>query len=165
VKLIKWFVHLFWRLLLLPFKVFFATVGTSFRLGTRVAGAPVKVGVRATRAAGFSGIVCLVLGVAIGLLVAPETGRELRAKLLARLGGGSEVLSDDELAEKITFELGHAPRTWHLPQPQVYVTAGRAQLRGAVSDGEARDELVRVASAIPGVAGVEDLLEVEAASR
>lgn len=163
MKLIKWFVRLFWRLLLLPFKILFAAVGTSFRLGTTVATAPVKVGVRATRAAGFSGIICLVLGLAIGLLVAPESGRELRAKLLARFGG-PEVLSDDELAEKITFELGHAPRTWHLPQPQVYVTAGRAQLRGAVTDDEARDELVRVASAIPGVAGVEDLLDVEVAS-
>ena len=161
MKLIKWFIHTLWRLALLPFKALFASIGLSFKVGTKVASAPVKVGVRATRLAGISGVVCLVLGLAIGLLFAPTTGAKLRAKLLARFGVGSEVLTDDELAEKVTFELGHAPRTWHLPQPQVYVTAGRAQLRGSVSDDEARDELVRVAAAIPGVAGVDDLLEIE----
>ncbi len=163
MKLIKWLVHTLWRLVLLPFKALFAAVGVSFKVGTKVAAAPVKVGVRATRIAGVSGIVFLVVGVVLGLLLAPFSGKDLRAILLAKLGGGAPP-SDDELAETVTFELGHAPRTWHLPQPDVYVTAGRAQLRGSVPDDEAREELVRVATAIPGVVGVDDLLEVETAS-
>jgi hypothetical protein len=56
------------------------------------------------------------------------------------------------------------PRTWHLPQPDVAVVDGRVQLRGRVPHDTAREELVRVAGAIPGVNGVDDLLEVEAAT-
>ncbi len=161
MKLIKWFVHILWRLVLLPVKVLFAAVGISFKVGTTVATAPVKVGVRATRVAGVSGVVFLVVGFVLGLLFAPFAGKDLRAILLAKLGGGAPP-TDDELAETVSFELGHAPRTWHLPQPDVYVTAGRAQLRGSVPDEDARDELIKVTTAIPGVVGVDDLLEVEA---
>ena len=132
-------------------------------MGYKVGAAPVKVGRRATRVAGFSGVVCFVLGLALGLLFAPAKGRDLRAKLQRAIGRGAG-LSDAELAEKVGFELGHAPRTWHLPQPDVAVVEGRVQLRGRVPHDTAREELVRVATAIPGVGAVDDLLEVEAAS-
>jgi hypothetical protein len=164
------FFRFIFRLLLLPIKLVFALLGTfvrtirgTFRVGYKVGAAPVKAGGRATRAAGFSGVVCFVLGLALGLLFAPVKGRDLRTKLQRALGRGAG-LSDAELAEKVGFELGHAPRTWHLPQPGVAVVEGRVQLRGRVPHDTAREELVRVAAAIPGVGGVDDLLEVEAAS-
>jgi hypothetical protein len=131
-------------------------------MGFKVGTAPMKAGVRATRLAGFSGVVCFFLGLAIGLLFAPAKGKDLRVKLQRALGQGGG-LSDEELAEKVGFELGHAPRTWHLPQPDVSVIEGRVQLRGRVPHDTAREELVRVAHAIQGVSGVDDLLEVEAA--
>ena len=162
--------RLTFRLLLLPFKLLAAVIygsaraiGGTFRVGYKVGAAPVKVGRRATRVAGFSGVVCFVLGLALGLLFAPAKGRDLRAKLQRAIGRGAG-LSDAELAEKVGFELGHAPRTWHLPQPDVAVVEGRVQLRGRVPHDTAREELVRVATAIPGVGAVDDLLEVEAAS-
>lgn len=166
--------RLFGRLLLLPFKLIAAILGSSgrvlggtFRVGYKVGAAPVKVSARATRrvgrVAGLSGVVFFVVGLALGLLFAPAKGKELRAKLQRALGraGG---LSDAELAENVGFELGHAPRTWHLPQPQVAVVEGRVQLRGQVPHDTAREELVRVATAVPGVDGVDDLLEVEVAA-
>lgn len=149
------------RLLLLPFKLALALVGTSFRLGRGVGALPVRAGYRVTRRAGAKGVACFVLGLAVGLLFAPGPGRALRATLRQRLQGG-RALSDEELAERVSFELAHAPRTWHLAQPEVAVDAGRARLSGAVPDDAARQELVRVASAIPGVAGVDDLLVVSA---
>jgi hypothetical protein len=157
------------RLVLLPFKLLLAVVvssarvlGGTFRVGYKVGTTPVKVGARATRLAGFSGIVCLILGLAIGLLFAPAKGRDLRAKLQRALGRGA-ALSDSELTDRVSFELGHAPRTWHLPQPDVSVIEGRVQLRGNVPHDTAREDLVRVATAIQGVSGVDDLLEIEAA--
>ncbi len=73
------------------------------------------------------------------------------------------VVTDEELAEKVGFELSHAPRTWHLPQPEVAVLNGRVELRGHVPSGTGREEFERVASAVPGVAAVENLIEVEQA--
>jgi hypothetical protein len=170
MRLIAGFFRLIFRLVLLPFKLVMAVLGVSahtiagtFRVGYRVGAAPVRVGRRVTRIAGLSGIVCFVLGLALGLLFAPVKGRELRAKLQRALGQGGG-LTDAELVEKVGFELGHAPRTWHLPQPDVAVVDGRVQLRGRVPHDTAREELVRVAGAIPGVNGVDDLLEVEAAT-
>jgi hypothetical protein len=162
--------RLVFRLFLLPFKLIAAVLGSSsrvlggtFRVGYKVGTSPVRVGVRATRLAGFSGVICFILGLAIGLLFAPVKGRDLRAKLQRALGQNAG-LSDAELAEKVGFELGHAPRTWHLPQPDVAVIEGRVQLRGQVPHDTAREELVRVATAIQGVSGVDDLLEVETAA-
>jgi hypothetical protein len=162
--------RLTFRLVLLPFKLVFVVVGGAaralggtFRVGYTVGVAPVRVGARATRVAGFSGVICFVLGLALGLLFAPAKGRELRAKLQRVLGKGAG-LSDAELAEKVGFELEHAPRTWHLPQPEVAVVEGRVQLRGQVPHDTAREELIRVATAIPGVGAVDDLLEVEVAT-
>lgn len=163
MRLIAWLFRLLFRLVLLPFKLLFATLGLTFKTGYKVGTAPVKVGWKATRAAGISGIVCFLLGLAIGLLFAPGPGRELRDKLMRRFGGGGP-LTDVELAEKVGFELGHAPRTWHLPQPEVTVVEGRVELRGRIPHETARDELVRVATSVPGVNGINDLLEVEPAA-
>jgi osmotically-inducible protein OsmY len=101
--------------------------------------------------------------VAAGLLLAPATGRELRIKL-RRVLEGSQPLSDNDLAEKVGFELSHAPRTWHLPQPEVAVVSGRVELLGTVPHETGRDELERVAAAVPGVAAVDNKLLVDDAA-
>ena len=78
---------------------------------------PAKVGYRTGRVVGFRRLFVLGAGIAIGLLVAPTPGRELRAKihglLEERRGGGGD------LAAKVRYDLSHSPRTWHLPQPEV----------------------------------------------
>jgi hypothetical protein len=47
--------------------------------------------------AGVKGVFWLALGVGIGLLIAPQTGAELRARLRAQLAAraGSDVYPDD----------------------------------------------------------------------
>jgi hypothetical protein len=146
------------RLVLLPFRLAFAAIGTFFRIGFRLGAIPARVGGRAARIVTFRGWLFLVVGVAIGLLLAPVPGRELRLKLQAMLGGGTD--SGASLADKVAFELAHAPRTWHLTQPEISVRSGTVVLEGFVADDDARDELGRVAAAIPGVAGVDNRLAI-----
>lgn len=150
------------RLLFLPVRIAFALVGAMFRIGVRVGGIPARASGRAVRIVGFRGWLFLVVGVAVGLLLAPVTGRELRLKLQALVSGGADTGTD--LAEKVAFELAHAPRTWHLTQPEITVRAGDVVLEGVVADDDARDELARVAAAIPGVATVDNRLEVSGAA-
>ena len=105
------------RLFLLPFRLALAAVGTTFRLGLRIGSIPARAGGRAMRIVGFRGWLFLLVGIVAGLLLAPTTGRELRRKLQALATGGAD--SGPGLADKVAFELAHAPRTWHLTQPQV----------------------------------------------
>ncbi|MCU0270177.1 MAG: BON domain-containing protein [Acidimicrobiales bacterium] len=144
-----------------PFVQVGRAVAAVVRLGAWVLALPLRVVAALVRVLGFKGFSCLVVGIALGLFLAPGPGRELRTKVLAALRGASGP-SDADLAERVTFELAHAPRTWHLPQPTVTVSAGRVVLAGAVPQDAARDELARVAAAIPGVREVENLLEVSA---
>ena len=151
------------RLVLFPFKLVFALTGLVFRAGWWTAKAPVRVTARTGRFVGFKAFLFFMAGAAVGLLFAPGPGEELRERLKALLNGGQP--SDNELADKVGFELSHAPRTWHLPQPVVAVLNGRVELRGTVPHETGRDELERVASAVPGVAGVDNQLEIEDAPR
>jgi len=153
-------VKLIGRLLVLPFKLLLATFETAFRAGRVVGAVPVKVTRTTTRVMGIRGVIGLLVGLAVGLLFAPGPGRELRDRLKAlRVGRGH--LSDAELAERVAFELEHAPRTWHLSQPTVTVVSGRVILSGQMGQSSERDELGRVAAAVPGVAAVDNLLEVD----
>lgn len=90
------------RLVLLPFKVVLALTGIGFKVGMRVSTAPMRIGWRATRAAGFSGVGCFVLGLLLGLLVAPFPGKDLRAviklKLAEMRGGDAEQVVDQPVA-------------------------------------------------------------------
>jgi len=130
------------RLLFLPAKV---GVGTT-KLG-------MKAGYRTGRLFGYRRLFVFGAGVALGLLIAPTPGRELRAKLQAMLderrGGG-------DLAAKVRYELSHSPRTWHLPQPEVEVIGGTAILRGEVPHEVGRTDLERTAAAVAGVVDVDN---------
>ena len=117
---------------------------------------------RTSRLLGLPGHAWLCsLGLALGLLFAPVPGRELRAQLRALLGRAAPG-RDAELAERVGFELEHAPRTWHLPAAAGGGGRGPGgpQRRRSPTTA-ARDELARVAAAVPGVAGVDNLVEVE----
>lgn len=142
------------RLLFLPPKV---AVGST-KLG-------VKAGYLTGRLVGYRRILLFGLGVGVGLLVAPMTGREARAKLQAlieaRRGSGS---GGTDLAERVRFELAHAPRTWHLPQPTVEVQGGTAILRGSVPHETGRLDLERTAAAVAGVVSVDNHVAVSAPS-
>jgi len=135
------------RLLFLPAKV---GVGTS-KLG-------VKTGYRAGRLVGYRRLFMFGAGVGVGLLVAPMTGREARAKLQALIDERRGATGD--LAEKVRFELSHSPRTWHLPQPTVEVRGTTAVLRGEVPHETGRHDLERVAAAVAGVVDVDNQVAV-----
>jgi hypothetical protein len=149
------------RLLLLPIKIALRLLGLTLKVGYVSGKVPVKVSARSVRLVGFRGLLFLMVGVALGLLLAPEPGRDLRIKLQKLLEGGGT--SDVDLLEKVAFELAHAPRTWHLDQPDVSVVSGRVTLRGTVPGADAREELARVAGAVPGVLGVENMVTVSTA--
>ncbi len=151
--------NLLGRIIVLPFKVVAAAMAAAFQAGRLVGSVPVGAARRTSRLLGFRGTFALLVGFALGLLLAPVPGRQLRARLRAILAGTTAV-SDAELAERVSFELEHAPRTWHLPQPQVSVASGRVVLSGDIDHEAARDELARVAAAVPGVAAVDNLVVV-----
>lgn len=148
------------RLLILPFKLVLAAIETGFEVGRAAGRGTAVVGRGTARVMGLRGVLGLLIGLAVGLLFAPGPGRELRDKLRA-LWARRAAPSDAELAERVVFELEHAPRTWHLSQPTVTVASGRVVLGGSVSQAAERDELGRVAAAVPGVAAVDNLLEVD----
>jgi hypothetical protein len=135
------------RLLFLPAKV---------GVGTTVMGA--RLGYRAGRLFGFRRVLLFGAGVAVGLLVAPVPGRELRRRIQQeledRLGHGGD------LAERVRYELSHSPRTWHLPQPEVEVIGGTAILRGEVPHEVGRSDLERTAAAVAGIVHVENQVDV-----
>jgi len=148
-------------LLVLPVKLLAGVVETAFRAGVAVGKVPARASRRAVRIAGVKGVVLFVLGAVVAVLVTPVTGRQLRSRLFA-LAAGAGQPSDADLEAAVVAELGHAPRTWHLDQPDVRVRQGVVTLSGAVPHQTARDELVTVAAGIPGVADVDDQLRIEA---
>jgi hypothetical protein len=124
------------------------------KVGVGTAKVGMKTGYRAGRLVGYRRLFVLGTGVAIGLLVAPVTGRELRSAIRRRIE--ARGVTDAELLERVRFELAHHPRTWHLPQPEVTVFERRVRLRGEIPDDAARNEMLRAAGALAGVGGVED---------
>ena len=98
-------------------------------------------------------------GVGVGLLVAPVTGVEMRERLRRAIEARRPV-ADQDLAERVRFELSHSPRTWHLPQPAVEVNGHVAVLRGQVPHETGRADLERAAAAVAGVAGVDNQVVV-----
>lgn len=138
------------RLIFLPARV---GVGTT-KLG-------VKAGYRAGRLVGVRRLFWFGAGVGVGLLVAPMTGPEARARLKELLDERRGVGGQD-LAERVRFELSHSPRTWHLPQPIVEVVGHTAVLRGQVPHDAGRADLGRTAASVAGVAEVDNQVVVVA---
>ena len=134
------------RLIFLPAKV---GVGST-KLG-------VKAGYRTGRMLGYRRLLVFGVGVGVGILVAPTTGAEARAKL-RRYVESRRLDGHDDLAERIRQELSRSPRTWHLPQPSVEVVGGTAILRGEVPHETGREDLVRTAAAVAGVVAVDNHL-------
>jgi hypothetical protein len=128
-------------------------------LPLRVAFGSARAGYVAGRLVGYRRLFVFAAGVGVGLLVAPMTGRQLRDRI-ATLAEARRPAGDDEVAERVRFELSHSPRTWHLPQPQVDVVNGTAVLRGEAPHPEGRAELERAASAVTGVVAVDNHVEV-----
>jgi hypothetical protein len=138
-------------LLTLPFRL----VGLSYRAGVLSA----KVGHRTVRFLGYRRLFLIVVGVGIGLLVAPVPGDQLRAKLrhaLEGLGGQSPLV----LGDKVREELSSSPRTWHLPQPGITVDGGRVTLTGDVPHATAAADLERTVAGVRGVTEVVNELRI-----
>jgi hypothetical protein len=135
------------RLLFLPAKV---GVGST-KLG-------IKAGYRTGRLLGYRRLLVFGVGVGVGLLVAPMTGRELRVRIQQLID--EQMGKGGDLAERVRYELSHSPRTWHLPQPDVEVIGGTAILRGEVPHEVGRADLERTAAAVAGVVHVENQVDV-----
>ena len=135
------------RLLFLP-----ARVGIG---GTRLG---VKAGYRTGRLLGYRRLLLFGVGVGVGLLIAPMTGRELRVRLQQLID--EQMGKGGDLAERVRYELSHSPRTWHLPQPDVEVIGGTAILRGEVPHEVGRSDLERTAAAVTGIVHVENQVDV-----
>ena len=135
------------RLLFLPAKV---GIGST-RLG-------IKAGYRTGRLLGYRRLLLFGIGVGVGLLVAPMTGRELRVRLQQLID--EQMGKGGDLAERVRYELSHSPRTWHLPQPDVEVIGGTAILRGEVPHEVGRTDLERTAAAVAGIVHVENQVDV-----
>jgi len=156
-------VSVLYRLVTLPLRLAAALLGVTFRTGYRTGRVPVRLSAKGVARLGAKGVVLFVLGVAVGLLVAPTSGRALRAKLAALgagAGGPAAPMTDPELVAFVVQELAHAPRTWHLPQPTVNVIDGVVVLAGEVPHATASDELERTVAALPAVRGVRNELTV-----
>ena len=91
----------------------------------------------------------------VGLLIAPMTGRELRARLRS-LAERAAARAAATWPTQVRYELSHSPRTWHLPQPEVEVVGGTAILRGEVPHEVGRVDLERTAAAVAGVVDVDN---------
>lgn len=130
-----------------------------FKLGAKTTAVAAKTGYRTGRLLGYRRLAVFGLGVAVGMLIAPGPGAELRARLKA-LVQGLQLPSDPDLTDRVRFELSHSPRTWHLPQPEVDVHEGRVVLSGDVPHETARADVERTVTSVPGVTGVENLLTI-----
>lgn len=148
------------RTLTLPVRVTYGAGKVGVKTGYAVGRMSARTGYRATRFVGVSRLLALGLGVAIGLLIAPTSGQELRDRLMRQWEARRAPASDDAVAERVRYELSHSPRTWHLPQPEVEVVAGKAILTGDAPHATGKADIERAAAAVPGVSEVDSRLIV-----
>lgn len=150
------------RAVMFPVRMTYAVGKAGARAGYTAGKLSVGSTYRVGRFVGVSRVLALGAGVAIGLLVAPTTGQELRDRLRRTLAARRAPASDEAVAERVRYELSHSPRTWHLPQPAVEVAGGTAILSGAAPHETGKADIERAAAAVPGVAEVESRLVVGA---
>ena len=148
------------RMVLLPVRLTYGVGKLSAKGGYRAGRASVAGTYKLGHLLGYRRMAAVGLGVAIGLLIAPSSGRDLRETLRRRWESRTGPGTDDTIAERVRHELSHSPRTWHLPQPAVDVVGGRALLTGAVPHATGKDDLERTAAAVAGVVEVDSRLTV-----
>jgi hypothetical protein len=135
-------------LLTLPFRL----IGTGYKVGALSA----RTTRRTVRFVGYRRVALLLVGIGIGLLLAPVPGAELRRRLRSSLEARSGTTVD--LADRVREELAASPRTWHLPQPAVVVESGTVVLTGDVPHATAAADLERTVRSIKGVVEVDNRL-------
>jgi BON domain len=150
------------RMVLIPVRLTYGVgklgVKTGYQAGRLSAGSTYRAG----RFVGLSRLLAFGVGVAIGLLVAPTTGEELRDRVRRQLAARRVPATDEAVAERVRYELSHSPRTWHLPQPAVEVVGGKAILTGGAPHETGKADIERATAAVPGVAEVDSHLVVSA---
>ncbi len=148
------------RTLLLPVRLSYGVGKAGGKTGYYAGRRSVGTTYRASRFVGLSRLLAVGLGVAIGLLVAPTSGVELRERLRRQWEARNAPASDEAVAERVRYELSHSPRTWHLPQPAVDVVGGTAILTGGAPPETGKPDIERAAAAVPGVAEADSRLVV-----
>jgi osmotically-inducible protein OsmY len=123
-----------------------------------------KGGFRLGRRLGLSRLALLGAGVAAGLMVAREPGRDLRKRFAERVrevqAQRAAPASEEELLARVRDALSQAPRTWHLPQPDIEVVAGTVILSGSAPHAAGRADIEQVVVAVAGVEHVDNRLVV-----
>lgn len=147
------------RLLTLPVRLTYGVGKAGVKTGYLAGRTSVASTYRVGRFVGFTRVLALALGVGIGLLVAPTPGRELRDRI-QRAAARRAPADDDAVADRVRNELAQSPRTWHLPQPSVEVSAGVAILTGSAPHETGKADIERAVAAVPGVAEVESHLVI-----
>ena len=127
---------------------------------------PPKVAYRVVKLVGIRRLALLAVGAAIGALVTPVPGAELRRRIIeevAKRRAGAEPTVEDRVRQ----HLRDAPRTWHLTQPEVVaipavdVPGWQIILAGSVPDATARTDIEQAARSVTGVVAVDNRLRVE----
>jgi BON domain len=150
------------RAVTLPVRLAYGVGKTGLKTGYTAGRLSVASTYKAGRALGVSRVLAAGAGVGIGLLLAPTSGAETREGLKRRIAARRAPVSDDAVAERVRYELSHSPRTWHLPQPAVEVSAGTAILTGDAPHESGKSDIERAAAAVPGVSQIESHLVVAA---
>ncbi|HEX8804635.1 MAG TPA: BON domain-containing protein [Acidimicrobiales bacterium] len=148
------------RTVLLPVRLTYGVGKLSAKAGYRTGRASMVGTYRAGRFLGYRRMALFALGVGLGLLLAPSSGRELRDRIRRAVESRGGPDSDDVIAERVRHQLSQSPRTWHLPQPAVEVVDGTAILTGAAPHATGKEDLERAAAAVSGVVGIESRLSV-----
>jgi hypothetical protein len=148
------------RTVLLPVRAAVGVGKLSAKTGYRTGRLSARSTYRVGRLIGLRRVPVLGAGIGIGLLVAPTSGQELRDKLRRQWESRRAPATDDAVAERVRYELSHSPRTWHLPQPEVEVVAGKAILSGGAPHATGKADIERAAASVPGVADIESRLVV-----
>ncbi len=127
--------------------------------------APVRLSTRAVRGIGVRRLALLGAGAAVGALCTPVAGPELRRRITAEIAKRRNG-AEPTVEERVRRRLADAPRTWHLPQPEVVAvrddggTDWRIILAGTAPDDAARTDLEITARAVTGVGAVDNRIRV-----
>ena len=122
-----------------------------------------------TRALGYRRVALIGVGVGVGFLAAPVSGAELRRRVRDEIGR-RRAGTEPSVEERVRQHLQQAPRTWHLPQPEVVAVAApegpgwEVVLAGEVADVSSRRDLELAAASVTGVLRVDNRLRVSGAS-